>query len=79
MRSKTRLPVAGSAALLLLLFSGPAPARAQDGAWVSVRSRNFLVISEAGEAGARGAARQLERYRAAFARVLPREHFEPSA
>jgi tetratricopeptide (TPR) repeat protein len=79
LRSKTRLLGAGLTAALLLLLSEAAPARAQSGGWVSARSQNFLVVSEAGEAEARAAARQLEQYRAAFARVFPREHFEPSA
>jgi len=81
LRSKTRIfGVAASAALsLLLLLAAAAPARAQSGGWVSARSRHFLVVSEAGEAEARGAARQLEQYRAAFARVLPAGHFDSSA
>lgn len=78
LRSKTRLFNAGLAASLFLL-SHAAAARAQDTVWVSVRTPNFLVVCEAGAAEAQGAARRLEQYRAAFARVLAPEHFDASA
>ncbi|MFN2416617.1 MAG: DUF1570 domain-containing protein, partial [Pyrinomonadaceae bacterium] len=45
-----------------------------DGAWSSVRSRNFLVEGEAPERDLRRVAARLEEYRAAFSRLLPGEH-----
>ncbi|MCA1636266.1 MAG: tetratricopeptide repeat protein [Acidobacteria bacterium] len=46
--------------------------------WTGVRSRHFLVLGQAGEGEARRVAMGLEQYRAAFARLLPVEHFDPS-
>lgn len=46
--------------------------------WTSVRSRHFLVLGQAGEAEARRLATGLEQYHAAFARLLPAEHFDTS-
>lgn len=47
-------------------------------AWVSVRTRNFLVEGGADEAELRRVAAQLEAYRAAFARLLSGEYFDAS-
>jgi tetratricopeptide (TPR) repeat protein len=80
LRSKTRPFLAALAAALCLLLSHAAPARAAEGeGWMGARSRNFLVVTQAGEAEARRVALRLEQYRAAFARVLPPGHFGPSA
>nr|MBA3240549.1 DUF1570 domain-containing protein [Acidobacteriota bacterium] len=46
--------------------------------WTRVRSKHFLVLGQAGESEARRVATGLEQYRAAFARLLPFEHFDPS-
>jgi tetratricopeptide (TPR) repeat protein len=50
-------------------------AGAQSG-WVSVRTRHFQVLGEAGEEEVRRAAARLELYRGAFVRLLPPEHFD---
>ena len=61
-----------------LLLSRPAGAARQTGpvAWVSVRTRNFLVEGGGDEVELRGVAARLEEYRAAFARLLSGEHFD---
>jgi tetratricopeptide (TPR) repeat protein len=62
--------------------SSPAPrgARADEtrrgGAWLSVRSQNFLVEGEARERDLRRVAARLEEYRAAFSRLLAEGHFD---
>jgi hypothetical protein len=50
--------------------------QAASGAWLSVRSQNFLVEGEARERDLRRVASRLEEYRAAFSRLLPDEHFD---
>jgi tetratricopeptide (TPR) repeat protein len=79
LRSKTRPFFAALSAALFVLLSHAPPARAEGEGWVSARSANFLVVGQTGGEEARRAAVRLEHYRAALARVLPREHFEPSA
>src|SRR3954471_19113193 len=61
-----------------LLLNRPAGASRQNGgvAWVSVRTRNFLVEGGAGEAQVRGVAARLEAYRAAFTHLLSAEYFD---
>ncbi|MFL6335743.1 MAG: peptidase MA family metallohydrolase [Pyrinomonadaceae bacterium] len=61
-----------------LLLNRPAGASRQNGgvAWVSVRTRNFLVEGGAGEAEVRGVAARLEAYRAAFTHLLSAEYFD---
>ena len=61
-----------------VLSGRPAGAARQSGpaAWVSVRTRNFLVEGGADEAELRLVAARLEEYRAAFARLLSGEHFD---
>lgn len=44
--------------------------------WTRVRSKHFLVLGQAGEGEARRVATGLEQYHAAFARLLPVEHFD---
>jgi tetratricopeptide (TPR) repeat protein len=46
--------------------------------WTSVRSRHFLVVGQAHERDVRRLATGLEQYHAAFARLLPAEHFDLS-
>lgn len=46
------------------------------GAWLSVRSQNFLVEGAAGEGDLRRVAARLEEYRAAFSRLLPEANFD---
>jgi tetratricopeptide (TPR) repeat protein len=62
----------------LLLSGRPAgAARRHAGvAWVSVRTRNFLIEGGAGEVELRRAAARLEEYRAAFSHLLSGEHFD---
>jgi tetratricopeptide (TPR) repeat protein len=60
----------------LALAGRPAGAVQAPGAWVSVRTRNFLVDGGVGEAELRRVAAQLEAYRAAFSRLLSGEHFD---
>ena len=71
------------ALLAALVSSAPRGARVEGGrqaagggAWLSVRSRNFLVEGEARERDLRRVASRLEEYRAAFSRLLPDEHFD---
>ena len=45
-------------------------------AWVSVRTRNFLVEGGADEAELRQVAARLEAYRAAFSRMFSGEYFD---
>ncbi|HEX8283761.1 MAG TPA: tetratricopeptide repeat protein [Pyrinomonadaceae bacterium] len=62
------------ALLAALASSAPRGARVQGrsaGAWLSVRSQNFLVEGEARERDLRRVAARLEEYRAAFSRLLP--------
>ncbi|HLL14774.1 MAG TPA: DUF1570 domain-containing protein [Pyrinomonadaceae bacterium] len=57
-----------------LLWCGGAEARG----WTSVRSENFVVVSNAGEAEARTAAARLEELRAIFSRVQAQDAFDVS-
>lgn len=56
--------------------SAPAP---EDARWTRVRSRNFTVVGQTGDREVRRIAARLELYRAAFARLLPVEHFNRQA
>src|SRR5215208_6307344 len=62
----------------LVLLSRPAGAvrQGEPVAWVSVRTRNFLVEGGADEAELRRVAARLEEYRAAFSHLLSGEHFD---
>jgi tetratricopeptide (TPR) repeat protein len=68
------------ALLASLASSAPRGARVEEarrgGAWLSVRSQNFLVEGEARERDLRRVAARLEEYRAAFSRLLSDEHFD---
>jgi tetratricopeptide (TPR) repeat protein len=79
---KTRSTVLFILCILATLWPCP-PTRAELSAtagegWTSVRSRHFLVLGQSGEREARRVAMGLEEYRAAFARLLPVEHFNQS-
>ena len=62
----------------VMLLNGPAGAARQTGgvAWVSVRTRNFLVEGGADDVELRRVATQLEAYRTAFSRLLSSEYFD---
>ncbi|HEX8560001.1 MAG TPA: hypothetical protein VF668_18030 [Pyrinomonadaceae bacterium] len=69
--------------LALLASAAAAPSRAEGaaasatgGAWLSVRSQNFLVEGAAGERDLRRVAARLEEYRAAFAGLLAAGRFD---
>jgi tetratricopeptide (TPR) repeat protein len=64
-----------AASLLLLLSSCE---RAEARGWTSVRSENFVVVSNAGEPEARHAAARLEELRAIFARLQAQDGFDVS-
>src|SRR5438093_13711489 len=57
--------------LCLLVFALVRPADAAD-KWLSVRSRNFLVIGNANEPDIRRVGRYLEEFRSAFAMMFPK-------
>src|SRR3712207_1833375 len=63
------------AALLLFCCVAP-PARAAQVGWASVRSRHYTVAGQAAERDLLRVAARLERYRAAFSRLLPEGHFD---
>jgi tetratricopeptide (TPR) repeat protein len=53
-------------------------ARAEGRGWTSVQSENFVVVSNAGAAEARGAAVRLEELRAIFSRLRAQDGFDVS-
>jgi tetratricopeptide (TPR) repeat protein len=57
-------------ATVVALGDGTNSARAAD-KWISVRSQNFLLVGNAGDARIRRVARDLEEFRAAFATLFP--------
>ena len=63
-------------ALILLLAVAPAlqTAAAKD-TWISVRSKNFFLIGNAGEKDVRQVATRLEQFREVFTRLLPTVKF----
>jgi len=62
--------------VLYFLAASPAwsPAHARD-TWVSVRSKNFLLVGNASEKKVRQVASRLEQFREVFSRILPRTAF----
>jgi tetratricopeptide (TPR) repeat protein len=62
---------------LLLVFCCPQPASAKD-SWVSVRSKNFLLIGNANEKEIRKVAVRLEQFREVFSRLFVRANFKSS-
>jgi tetratricopeptide (TPR) repeat protein len=61
---KTRARFAALIFVSMIFFASSA--RAADGAWVAVRSKNFNLIGNAAEADVRAVAAKLEQFRAAF-------------
>jgi tetratricopeptide (TPR) repeat protein len=60
---------------LLVIFCCPKPASAKD-TWVSVRSKNFLLVGNAGEKEIRKVAVRLEQFREVFSRLFVRANFK---
>ncbi|MBV9927037.1 MAG: DUF1570 domain-containing protein [Acidobacteria bacterium] len=77
-RLSPRLLLLLALAAPLVLSNRPAGAarQSQATAWVSVRTRNFLVEGGAAEDELRRLAANLEAYRAAFSRLFPGEYFD---
>lgn len=59
---------------LLLVVSQHTPVAAKD-TWVSVRTKNFLMLGNASEKEIRGVALKLEQFRAAFTNIFPNAQF----
>jgi tetratricopeptide (TPR) repeat protein len=66
------------AALCLVVASLLCGARAEARGWINVKSENFVVLSNAGEAEARQAAARLEELRAIFSRLQAQDGFDVS-
>ncbi len=66
------------AAVCLVVVSLLCGARAEARGWINVKSENFVVISNAGEAEARQAAARLEELRAIFSRLQGQDGFDVS-
>ncbi|HEY1404173.1 MAG TPA: hypothetical protein VGB05_08615, partial [Pyrinomonadaceae bacterium] len=64
------------AAVCLVVVSLLSCASAEARGWLRVRSENFVVISNAGEAEAQGAAARLEELRAIFSRLQAQDGFD---
>jgi len=60
---------------LLLLLVVPATIHAKDN-WTSVRTKNFLLVGNAGEKDIRKVATRLEQFRDVFTRLFPSARFE---
>ena len=61
--------------LLILLTIGPAGEVSAKDNWISVRSRNFQLIGNAGEKDVRQVATRLEQFREVFTRLFPKAKF----
>jgi tetratricopeptide (TPR) repeat protein len=59
---------------LLTILGPPTPVLAKD-TWVSVRSKNFLLIGNAGEKEIKQVATRLEQFREVFIHLFPRMNF----
>ena len=70
MRQPASTVLAALALATLTLVGEVSTAQAAD-KWLRVRSRNFLVVGSAGEARLRQVASELERFRSAFAVLVP--------
>ena len=62
-------------ALLCLAMVAPAILAGLKDNWISVRSKNFFLIGNAGEKEIRQVAIKLEQFREAFGRLMPRVKF----
>lgn len=60
---------------LILLLAVPVTLQAKD-SWTSVRTKNFLLVGNAGEKEIRKVATRLEQFRDVFARLFPSARFE---
>jgi tetratricopeptide (TPR) repeat protein len=60
-------------AILVIWFAASA-AQAKDN-WISVRTQNFLLVSNAGEKDVRQVATKLEQFRNVFTRLFPKTNF----
>ena len=60
---------------LVLLLAVPLTIHAKD-SWTSVRTKNFLLVGNAGEKDIRKVATRLEQFRDVFARLFPSARFE---
>src|ERR1700730_4902143 len=63
------------AAAFLLCLGASSATQAKDN-WISVRSKNFLLVGNAGEKDIRKVATRLEQFRDVFTRLLPGAKFE---
>ena len=61
--------------LVILLTLAPAREGAAKDNWISVRSRNFQLIGNAGEKEIRQVANRLEQFREVFTRLFPKAKF----
>ena len=61
--------------LFCLLIVAPASFAAGKDKWISVRSKNFFLVGNAGEKEMRVVAVRLEQFREAFALLLPKVKF----
>lgn len=57
--------------LIVLYFLSAASVYGKDGVWTSVRSNNFFLAGDAGEAEIRAAAYRLEEFRQVFGQMFP--------
>ncbi|HKE57550.1 MAG TPA: tetratricopeptide repeat protein [Pyrinomonadaceae bacterium] len=60
---------------LLLTVPGPCPSAMAKDTWVSVRSKNFLLIGNASEKEIKQVAARLEQFREVFIHLFPRMNF----
>jgi len=72
-----RLTLALGAVLCLLLLAPLAPATAKD-RWITVRSKNFILVGNAGDKEIRQVATRLEQFRDVFTRLLNKTNFNSS-
>ena len=67
-------PILATLVLLLTILSADHPVSAKD-TWISVRSKNFSLIGNAGEKDVRQVAIRLEQFREVFTRLFPQVKF----
>src|SRR5215831_10897410 len=65
-----RLPGLSLCLFILASLTGVSPAHAAD-KWLSIQSRNFLLVGNASESSIRRVGRDLEEFRAAFTTIFP--------
>ena len=69
-----RLVIPVAVSLCLLLAVSQQPVIAKD-SWVSVRTKNFLLVGNAGEKDIRKVGLKLEQFREVFTRLFPKMRF----